>query len=379
MSYHSSVARLVVALALTGFLGCNQKPAVPIDAVGDKPIEKDADSESKLRVERDPDAEPKKPPRESKKEYPAPQIVSRFMHVTSGPGGEYQLRASVENHGAAGKVLVGVRQGERFWKMVCDFEAGESRDVEPFAPGFLPDQEFQWVIKAADLADAAERQGALTEKENHALRNMRQIRLVKDEPRPMKHALSEFQGQLPEVFWKGESDEGLARELNLRVWAFDYQGGAIACRVDVEETGQETLNRLEKQSLHAGLDDRNGMSHWEAKEGRIYLSMRRTLSERMVAIGKQLGREGSSEAVVETFSGPRKGGTTGYDFPFLWFHWQGVAWKEEAGKLSPVGDEEVTFYTVEATEVTKDANPRKVKLIFKARFLKPEELKAKAP
>jgi hypothetical protein len=191
--------------------------------------------------------------------------------------------------------------------------------------------------------------------------------------------VSGFRKQLPEVFWKGISDEDLARELNLRVWAFDYQGGPIACRVDVEETGQDTMKRLGKKSLHAGLDDRNGPSHWEAKEGRICLSMRRTLSQRMVKIGNQLGRDGSSEAVVEEFTGPRKSGTTGYDFPFLWFHWDGATLKEEVGKLSPVADEEVTVFTVEATELTQDAKPRKVKLIFKARFLKPEELKAKAP
>jgi hypothetical protein len=189
-----------------------------------------------------------------------------------------------------------------------------------------------------------------------------------------KGELGRLVEHIPEQFRKGLSDAELAKELETTAFAFDYKGGPIRLWVEIEETGQETMEKRFP-------DSKTSSENWRfaGDEGHICFALRRGLSERVSKLATAAGVKNSTEAVgifliYEAKKPGFKGkdnaysGSTGRDNP-LWYGWKKYKLDPQYPDVKPKKGEEATLFIVTAEETTEGAKePRKVKLTLKAIF-----------
>jgi hypothetical protein len=170
----------------------------------------------------------------------------------------------------------------------------------------------------------------------------------------------------PQQLRQGLSDEGVARDLELQAWAFDYHGGPLRTWLEFEESGQSTMG---PRSPARGYGD------WvcEPSEGHLVFAVGRGASERMKRIMQQLGEDAYPESIVFRMK------VGAYSFLMsdggepLWFRWHGVEkrFAVQTHTIEKAADgEELTLLRVECTEADPQPpdKPRKVTLMLKESF-----------
>ena len=180
---------------------------------------------------------------------------------------------------------------------------------------------------------------------------------------------SALQRSYPDPLRQGKSDEQVALDLDLKAWAFEYNGGPIDCWLEFEELGQATIAKR--------LPD---TGDWECKatNGRIIFSVGRGASERMKQIMQKAGKDAEPKTVGFQLSysdGDGKSGSYGMPRPDnpLWFGWprDGQGFLTAASSIGAVRDGEVfTLLRIESDELEpkKEEAPRKATLMLKGMF-----------
>jgi hypothetical protein len=189
--------------------------------------------------------------------------------------------------------------------------------------------------------------------------------------KPVPMTADDWKAALPRSYDEplrgGKTNEGLARELEREAFAFEFSGGSFDWWFEVEEVGQDTLQRK-----------RVGEKDWrvEATAGRLVVSVGRAASERMKKVMQAAGKDAFPESVsFDLQVAMSMGGTFGHSFDQnpLWYGWAGnkdVKSTPATIDAARVGDT-VTVLTLTCEEPmpADKAKPKKVTVSLKAKFV----------
>jgi hypothetical protein len=210
-----------------------------------------------------------------------------------------------------------------------------------------------------------------------------------DEPKPAgpgitkknlsKNEMKQLVEHIPEPFRKGISDENLVKELETVAFAFDFRGGPIDLWLEIEESGQKTMEKV-----FADGPVRGGW-RFAAEEGHVCFAMRRGVSERVSKLATAANIKHSTKPIgiylmynaTKTNSDKAKDNSynsgTAREEP-LWFGWKQHKTKTQQPDVKIKPGEEVTLFVVEAEETTEGVKePRKAKVTLKAVFGEPKK------
>lgn len=185
-----------------------------------------------------------------------------------------------------------------------------------------------------------------------------------------KREINHLVSHIPMPFRRGVPDEGLVKELETVAFAFDFKGGPIKLWLEVEETGQKTMEKV--------FTDGSGRDGWRfnAEEGHVCFAIRRGVSQRIskLATAAKVKHSTQSAGIFLMYKAtrtksdkPKDNGYTGMTSRVepLWYGWKEarLTTRTPAPKLE--SGKEAALFVVEAVEGGVKA-PRKVKLVLKA-------------
>ena len=182
-------------------------------------------------------------------------------------------------------------------------------------------------------------------------------------PDELKYAVT----QLPTGFRDGlsGSEAEIAKQLGLRVWAFDFKGGPFGAWIEIEETGQQTAQSpfARTPGMTLRCDGEEGMLlFWF--QPRITQQMAQPLKDRLLGNEPQVPNlfvavetDGKRTMRMEQHGNPDKPVVP------LWFGWKEAELTEQASPATLNSGEYAAILLIEATEKIAD-NPRRAKLVF---------------
>jgi hypothetical protein len=194
---------------------------------------------------------------------------------------------------------------------------------------------------------------------------------------PAKELTGMLKG-VPDAMRRNQTEVQLARDLGIRAWAVDFTGGPIICWLEIEETGQHTIDPRPyggpKEIFFMGTDGAQGQILWWFRPGAHGTNP----SARSHRIMQRLGK--SAEAISEIMAISGTGLSGGYDetltppVPRLWSSWNDVAIKELNRTSTVASRGETTLLAIDATEKEppEGRESRKVKLMLKAKANAPK-------
>jgi hypothetical protein len=168
---------------------------------------------------------------------------------------------------------------------------------------------------------------------------------------------------------KGMTDEQLAKELDVRAWAFDFVGGPFQCWLEFEEAGQRTMPTQYPASER---------SRWfvDAAHGHFVFSVGRTGTLRMKPILDTNGVDGSPEKIALNlrYRNPADVQTGRFGISYgaapMWFRWAEKFTARPSNIRGGAERETVTLLRIEAEEASPEVfgQPRRAIIELKAAF-----------
>jgi hypothetical protein len=188
---------------------------------------------------------------------------------------------------------------------------------------------------------------------------------------PAKELSAMLKG-VPDALRRDKKDVQLARELGIRAWAVDFTDGPMICWLEIEETGQRTIEPRPYggpgEIFLMGTDAARGRILWWFRPG----AHSKNPSARSRRIMQRLGTSAEGISEIMAISGA---GLGGFDeaaeppVPRLWSSWNDVTMKDLSRPAKVRPGEETTLFAIEATEKEppQESKPRKVKLMLKVK------------
>jgi hypothetical protein len=175
---------------------------------------------------------------------------------------------------------------------------------------------------------------------------------------------------LPSGFRQGlaGSEDEIAQQLGLQIWAFEFKGGPFGCWIDIEEVGQQTAtspyprNPVSRVSCEA---EEGALLFWFLP--RTTPQMPQHLKDQFLKKAPQipnlfiaLATNGKKVLDESQYGNPRK------PIVPLWFAWKDADVREQPHAVMLKPGESATILGIEATEKGAVGKPRGVRLSLAA-------------